>query len=235
MDTPTDAQVKSYIDSVPGLRREWGIPKAERAGTIAFGIMSVLLIAIAVGAVAYFMRVDMEIAFKNASGLIIVLVLAYVVSGVRFFQLRAERRDLEEFRKELAKRLTGNPQTDVEEQQQVEASFRWNSLHYRTIARMIGITGLIILTINTYQSGTIDYARMLLFDGAILVYLTGAFWNNFAFKADLLTVELQERSRATIRWQTEHPGEAQAQIGEQEPDKLPEHGAHSKDDDSTGA
>lgn len=43
---------------------------------------------------------------------------------------------------------------------------------------MIGIAGLVILTINTYQVGTVDFARVLLFDGAILIYLAGAFWNN---------------------------------------------------------
>ena len=209
MDMPSNEQVKSYIDSVPGLRDEWGIPKAKRLSTFTFGLMSLLLIAVVVGAVAYIMRVDTSISFKHLDGLVIVLVLAYVVSGIRLFQLRAERAELPGFRKMLAQNLTGDPQTDPEVQTRVEAEYKWESIRYQRIARMIGLAALIIIAINTYQVGTNDFARVLLFDGAILIYLTGAFWCNFAFKADLLEVELEERSRATIRWQTEHPGEAQ--------------------------
>lgn len=205
MTTPTDEQVQSYIDSVPGLRDEWGITSSRRMGTIAFVLMNAFLVAITIGVIAYFVLVDPRIAHQGVSGLVIVLVLAYVVSAIRFFQLRAERVELPAFRKALVSHLTGNPETDVETQTRVETEFRWESLRYRTVARMIGIAGLIILTINTYQTGMMDYGRILLFDGAILVYLTGAFWNNYAFKTDLLEVELQERSRATIRWQTEHP------------------------------
>lgn len=102
---------------------------------------------------------------------------------------------------------------------QAEADYRWESIRYQRIARMIGLAALIIIAINTYQVGTNDFARVLLFDGAILIYLTGAFWCNFAFKAELLEVELEERSRATIKWQTEHPGEAQAE--EQEAGDAP--------------
>ena len=47
--------------------------------------------------------------------------------------------------------------------------------------------------------------RLDLSDGAILVYLTGAFWNNFAFKAELLELELVERTRATLQYQKAHP------------------------------
>lgn len=117
---------------------------------------------------------------------------------------------------------------------QAEADYRWESIRYQRIARMIGLAALIIIAINTYQVGTNDFARVLLFDGAILIYLTGAFWCNFAFKAELLEVELEERSRATIKWQTEHPGEAQAE--EQEAGDAPVEpivrGAHSKVDDA---
>ena len=229
MNTPSDEQVKSYIDSVPGLRDEWGIPKAKRLGTIAFGLMNLFLVAIVVGAVAYLVRVDASISFKHLDGLVIVLVLAFVVSGIRIFQLRAERAELPGFRKMLAQHLTGNPQTDPEAQTRVEAEYRWESIRYQRIARMIGLAGLIIIAINTYQVGTNDFGRVLLFDAAILVYLTGAFWNNFAFKADLLEVELEERSRATIKWQTEHPGEVQAEESQQELDALD---APKNEDDS---
>ena len=224
MNTPTDEQVKSYIKSVPGLRQTWGIPKAKNMGTVALALMSLLLMGVTVGAVVYFMRVDTSISFKHADGLLIVLALAYAVSALRVFQLRAERNELPGFRKLLAQRLTGNPETDGEAQMQAD----------QRIARMIGLAALIIIGINTYQVGTNDFARVLIFDGAILIYLTGAFWCNFAFKAELLEVELEERSRATIKWQTEHPGEAQAE--EQEADDAPARpaatGAHSKDEGS---
>lgn len=230
MDAPTDEQVKAYIDSVPGLREEWGIPKSKRMGTIALVLMNLFLVAITIGAIVYFAFASSGAAHQGVSGLVIVLVLAYAVSAVRLFQLRAERAELPAFRKMLASRLTGNPETDVEAQTRVETEFRWESLRYRTVARMIGIAALIILTINTYQIGIVDYGRVLLFDGAILVYLTGAFWNNYAFKADLLEVELEERSRATIGWQTEHPNaEQQAASGELE--ESPSHDA--KDDSSS--
>lgn len=234
MNTPTDEQVKSYIKSVPGLRQTWGIPKAKNMGTVALALMSLLLMGVTVGTVAYFMRVDTSISFKHADGLLIVLALAYAVSALRVFQLRAERNELPGFRKLLAQRLTGNPETDGEAQMQAETDYKWESIRYQRIARMIGLAALIIIAINTYQVGTNDFARVLIFDGAILIYLTGAFWCNFAFKAELLEVELEERSRATIKWQTEHPGEAQAE--EQEADDAPARpaatGAHSKDEGS---
>lgn len=231
MDTPTDEQVRSYIDSVAGLRREWGIPKAKRASTIAFVLMNICLIAVIVGAIAYFMFGNPNVVDKGLDGLIIVLALAYVVSGIRIFQLRAERAELPGFRKMLAQHLTGNPQTDPEVQTRVEAEYRWTSIRYQRIARMIGLAGLIIIAINTYQVGVNDYGRVLLFDGAILIYLTGAFWNSFALKTDLLEVELEERSRATIKWQTEHPGEAQAETAQDDVPAEPiVRGAHSKDD-----
>ncbi|GEM_PF-6824525 len=234
MNTPTDEQVKSYIKSVPGLRQTWGIPKAKSMGTVALALMCLLLMGVLVGAAAYFMRVDTSISFKHADGLVIVLVLAYVVSGIRVLQLRAERAELPGFRKLLAQRLTGDPETDGEAQMQAEADYKWESIRYQRIARMIGLAALIIIAINTYQVGTNDFARVLLFDGAILIYLTGAFWCNFAFKAELLEVELEERSRATIKWQTEHPGEAQAE--EQKAGDAPVEpivrGAHSKVDDA---
>lgn len=223
MGTPSDEQVKSYIESVPGLRDEWGIPGAKRLSTVAFVIMNACLLAIIVGVFAYFMFADASVARKDVSGMIIVLVLAYAVSAVRVFQLRAERAELPAYRKALAQKLTGNPETDPMRQSEVEGSFKWDSMKYRFVARMIGIAGLIIIAINTYQVGTTDFARVLLFDGAILAYLAGAFWNNFALKADILEVELEERSRATIKWQTEHPGEAQHQLEVQT--------THSVDDD----
>ena len=145
------------------------------------------------------------------------LVLAYAVSGLRHFQLRAERTELPKYRKALARELTGNPETDSEAQARVERNFKWESMRYRYIARMLGIAGLVIIMINTYQGATYDFARILIFDGAILIYLTGSLWNNYALKADILEVTLEERCRATIRWQTEHPGEAQEDAEDETP------------------
>ena len=207
MANPTDEQVRAYIDSVPGLRKEWGIASARRLGSVCFVLMSVLLIALAIGTIAYLAFASPDLARRSVSGLIIVIVLAYVACGLRIFQLRAERAELPAFRKALAAGLTGDPATDTQAQTRIETDFTWKSLHYRNIARLIGIAALIIIAINTYQIGVLDYARTLLFDGVIIVYLAGAFWNNFAFKAGLLEVELEERSRATIRWQTEHHDE----------------------------
>lgn len=221
--TPSDEQVEKYIDSVPGLRQEWGIPKAQRMAKVCFAIMNVCLIAIIVGVFAYFMFGDPAATRKGVSGLIIVLVLAYAVSAIRVFQLRAERAELPAYQKALAAKLTGNPETDVEAQMQVDAAFKWESLKYRYATRMIGLAGLVIITLNTYQLGMTDFARVLLFDGTIVAYLAGAFWNNFALKVDILEIDLRERSRATIRWQTEHPGATQKELEAQT--------AHSVDDE----
>lgn len=229
MDKPTDQQVEAYIKSVPGLRGEWGIPRARRTAGFAFAIMSICLIAIAAGAIVMYMMEEKALTFNDVSGVVIVLVLTYVACGLRFFQLRAERVDLIRYRKDLADGLTGDPSTDGETQMRISTNFVWKSLSYRTVERMLGIAGLVIITLNTYQSGELVFARMMLFDGAIIAFLAGAFWNNFALKADLLEVELEERSRATMKWQTEHPGEAQRQEDEAAAALMDEPvGKHSK-------
>lgn len=234
MNTPTDEQVKSYIKSVPGLRRPGAYPRRRAWAPSPSRSCACCSWESWSGPPPTSCASTPRISFKHADGLVIVLVLAYVVSGIRVLQLRAERAELPGFRKLLAQRLTGDPETDGEAQMQAEADYRWESIRYQRIARMIGLAALIIIAINTYQVGTNDFARVLLFDGAILIYLTGAFWCNFAFKAELLEVELEERSRATIKWQTEHPGEAQAE--EQEAGDAPVEpivrGAHSKVDDA---
>lgn len=233
METPTDSQVEAYIKSVPGLRKEWGIPGARRTATLCLFVMSLCLVAIVIGALYMFMFDANELSFNELTGIIIVLVLTYIVCGLRFFQLRFERKDLAGYRKALADKLVGNPTTDGDTQVRVSASYAWKKDHYRTVARMLGIAGLIIITLNTYQSGELVFSRMLLFDGAIVAFLAGTFWNNFAFKAELLEVELMERCRATMKWQTEHPDEVQNIInsdGEQNSnvsEELPE-GDHFK-------
>lgn len=204
MQAPTDQQVLDYIASVPGLREEWGITNSKRLGRALFVVMNALLLALIAGAVAYFALGDANLAIQGISGLLIVLAVAYVASALRVFQLRAERRELPAYRKALADKLTGNPETDGETQSAVATSFKWHSKHYQNVTRMIGIAGFAVICINTYQGAGADFARMLLFDGAILAYLTGALWANFAFKADILEVELEERCRATMRWQREH-------------------------------
>lgn len=99
MGTPTDEQVKSYIESVPGLREEWGISGALRLAKVTFIVMNVLLIAVIIGVIAYFAFTSPELSTKGVSGLIIILVLAYAASVVRIFQLRAERKELPRFRR----------------------------------------------------------------------------------------------------------------------------------------
>lgn len=214
METPTDKQVEAYINSVPGLRKEWGILGAKRIARVCFAIMIICLIAIVAGAIYIMIFDESKLSMNEITGIAIVLVLTYVACGLRVFQLRFERAELVRYRKALAEKLVGNPATDADTQVRISDSFAWKKDHYRTVARMIGITGFIIITLNTYQSGELVLSRMLLFDGAIIAFLAGAFWNNFAFKAEALEVELEERSRATIKWQTEHPGEAQQIINE---------------------
>ena len=208
METPADEEVKRYLDEHPEVAYAWGIPGSARFARITFVLLNIVLIAIIIGAIAYFALGDSSMVSNQVSGLIIVLVLIYAVSVVRIFQLRAERQDLPGFRELLKSRLTGHPENDVDAQVKAEQDDQWSSNRYTYICRMIGIAGLVILAINTYQVGTQDFARTLIFDGAILAYLLGALWNNFAFKTDLLTLELEERTRATIRYQSEHPSSA---------------------------
>lgn len=214
METPTDKQVEAYIKSVPGLRKEWGIPGARRIARLCSAIMIICLIAIVAGAILIMMFDESRLSMNELTGIAIVLVLTYIACGLRIFQLRFERAELVRYRKALAEKLIGNPATDADTQVRISASFAWKKDHYRTVTRMIGIAGFIIITLNTYQSGELVFSRMLLFDGAIIAFLAGAFWNNFAFKAEALEVELEERSRATMKWQMEHSDEVQQIINE---------------------
>lgn len=205
MENQANDEVQQYLNDHPEVVTTWGIPNAKRLARIAFVLLNTLLIVLIVGVFVYFSMTSYEMVTNKVSGLIIVIVLAYVVSAIRIFQLRAERKDLVRFQPFLQKRLTGNPETDVEAQMKAEEDFDWASNKFTYICRMIGIAGLVILGINTYQVGVQDFGRTLLFDGAILVYLVGAFWNNFAFKAELLKLELVERTRATLQYQKTHP------------------------------
>ena len=212
MSYPEDDELQQYFKAHPEVFDMWGIPAAQRLARITFVLLNIVLLALVVGAFAYFAMNSYEVVTNKVSGLIIVLILAYVVSAVRIFQLRAERNDLPGFRKLLKSRLTGHPERDLDAQVKAEEDYEWTSNKYVYICRMIGIAALVILGINEYQVGMQDVGRMLLFDGAILSYLLGAVWNNFAFKAELLMVELEERMRATMRYQREHPGEFDEQM-----------------------
>ena len=205
MDNQVNDEVRQYLNQHPEVVETWGIPSAKRLARMTFILLNTLLIVLIVGVFAYFSMASFETVNNQPSGLIIVIILAYIVSAVRIFQLRAERRDLVRFRPFLQQRLTGNPETDVEAQMQAEEDFDWTSNKFTYICRMIGIAGLVILGINTYQVGVQDIGRTLLFDGAILVYLIGAVWNNFAFKAELLELELVERTSKTLQYQKAHP------------------------------
>ena len=205
MDNQVNDEVRQYLDQHPEIAATWGIPNAKSLARITFILLNTLLIVLIVGVFVYFSTASFEMVNNQTSGLIIVIILAYVVSAVRIFQLRAERRDLVEFRPFLRQRLTGNPETDAEAQMQAEEDFDWTSNKFTYVCRMIGIAGLVILGINTYQVGVQDIGRTLLFDGAILAYLIGAAWNNFAFKAELLELELVERTDKTLQYQKAHP------------------------------
>lgn len=201
-----DDELQQYFDAHPEVPEMWGIPSAQNIARITFLLHNLVLLVLVIGVFAYFSLNSYEMVTNQISGLIIVLILVYVVSAVRVFQLRAERRDLPGFRKLLRSRLTGHPESDVEVQLKAEEDYQWTSNRYVYICRMIGLAALVILGINEYQIGVQDFGRMLLFNGAILAYLLGALWNNFAFKTELLIVELEERTRAAIRYQREHPG-----------------------------
>ena len=205
MDNPQDEELQQYFNAHPEVLTTWGIPGAQRLMRITFVLLNVALFALIVGFFAYTALNDESVVTNEISGLIIVLVLVYVVSAVRIFQLRAERRDLPGFRELLKKRLTGHPENDIDAQMKAELEYQWTSNKYTYICRMIGIAALVILGINEYHVGFQDVGRMLLFDCAIAAYLLGALWNNFAFKSELLMLELEERTRATLRYQREHP------------------------------
>ncbi len=205
MSYSEDEELQQYLEAHPEVPAAWGIPGAQRLAKGSFILLNTVLLALIVGVFAYMALNDESVVTKEISGLIIVLVLAYVVSAIRVFQLRAERKDLPGFRKLLRSRLTGSPETDVEAQVKAEKDYEWTSNRYTYICRMIGIAGLVILGINEYHVGMQDVGRTLLFDGAILSYLMGAVWNNFAFKSELLMLELEERTRSTLRYQREHP------------------------------
>lgn len=105
---PNDEEVLQYIESIPNLRTEWGITGSKKMATITFVLLNILLVVVIIGTIVYFM-LDGQQASHNVSGLLIVLVLAYAVSGLRHFQLRAERAELPKYRKALARELAATP------------------------------------------------------------------------------------------------------------------------------
>lgn len=196
--------LREHLDD-PQVRRAWNIPKAHRYAKICAVAHIVALVAMAAALIAYFVLADPAFKANRPSGLITVVLLAFAVSIMRFPQLKAEIRDLEGFKRELARNLNGQDAHDVEAQVAVEAGYRWPSRHYRVIAAMAGVTAFIVLTINTYQINNLDLFRTIVFDLAIVAYLAGALWNNFAFKAELLEAELEVRMRASLEYRQRDP------------------------------
>lgn len=205
--------LREHLDD-PQVRRAWNIPAANRYAKICAVVHIVALVAMVAGLIAYFALADRAFVANRPSGLVIVVLLAFAVSVMRFPQLKAEIRDLAEFKRGLAKVLNGQDAHDVEAQLDYEAGYLWPSRHYSVVAKMAGVTAFIVLIINTYQIANLDLFRTIVFDLAIVSYLSGAMWNNFAFKAELLEAELEVRMRASLEYRERDPEGFDAQYNE---------------------
>lgn len=205
--------LREYLDD-PQVRHAWNIPKANRYAKVFAVVHIVALVAMVAALIAYFALADRALVANRPSGLVIVAVLAFAVSIMRFPQLRAEIRDLAAFKRELARNLNGQDAHDVDAQQRVEEGYLWPSRHYSVVAKMAGVTAFIVLIINTYQIAGLDLFRTVVFDLAIVAYLAGSLWNNFAFKAELLEAELEVRMRASLEYRERDPEGFQRQYDE---------------------
>lgn len=205
--------LREHLDD-PQVRRAWNIPAANRYAKICAVVHIVALVAMVAGLIAYFALADRAFVANRPSGLVIVVVLAFAVSVMRFPQLKAEIRDLADFKRGLAKVLNGQDAHDVEAQERYEAGYLWPSRHFSVVAKMAGVTAFIVLIINTYQVANLDLFRTIVFDLAIVSYLAGALWNNFAFKAELLEAELEVRMRASLEYRERDPEGFDAQYNE---------------------
>lgn len=219
-----EERLREHLDDRE-VRTIWGIPMAARWARFAGAAHFVALAAMCIALIAYLIVGDQELVNNRLSGLIIVVLLVFAVSILRFFQIRKEKEDLADFKKALARSFTGEDQHDIEAQLSVEASYVWPSRHLSVLTRMAGVTAFIILIINTYQIGNLDLFRTIVFDLGIVTYLAGSLWNNFSFKEALLEAELEERLRASLQYRDAHP-----ELFEQEED-----GWTDKDIDFSGS
>lgn len=193
--------------SHPVVLETWGITKTERYAKIFGALHLVALVAMTVTLIAYFVTSPADMIQNRTSGLVIVVVLIYAISVVRFTQISAEKKDIPDFKAALARELTGQDEHDVAAQDALESSYHWPSRHYMIITRMAFITAFVVLMINTYQLGRLDFMRTVVFDLSILTYLLGSLWNNYTFKNLLLRAELEERLRAAMEYRDAHPEE----------------------------
>ena len=196
--------VQEHLED-PTVLEAWGVKAARKYTRWTAIIHFILLAALAIAFACYFLFADAALRANRISGLIIVVLLVYAVSGMRFFQLKAERQDLPAFIAELSRKLNGEDAHDMAAQEEVEMSYLWPSRHYSIIGRMAGFTALAVLCINSYQLGQLDILRTVVFDIAIATYLVGSLWNNCAFKAELLYAELEARLRASLKFRDEEP------------------------------
>ena len=215
MNPQDEKQVRELLASAEA-RDQWGITTAHRYARVCFIFHMTALIAMVGTAIYYLLAGDSSLNTQRTSGLFIVLALVFAVSVLRIFQLRAEICELPDFKHALARKLTGEDEHDTQAQAELEKSYVWRCKPYQIVARMAGITALVLILINTNQLQVLDSMRTIVFDFCILTFLAGASWNNFAFKEMLLTAELEERARASARWRREHPQELLANEPEAE-------------------
>lgn len=191
--------------SHPAVLDAWGVTKTERYAKVFGALHLIALAAMTIALIIYFTASPAEAVQNRTSGLVIVVVLIYAISAVRFLQIKAEKADIPDFKAKLAQELNGQDEHDVAAQDALEESYRWPSRHYMLISRMAFITAFIVLMINTYQLGRLDFMRTVVFDLSILTYLLGSLWNNYTFKNCLLVAELEERLRAVMEYRNAHP------------------------------
>ena len=195
----------------PEVRYAWRIPQASSYARIAAVVHIVALVAMTAALIAYFVTGSQQMVGNRISGLVIVVLMVYAISILRAFQIKAELSDLKDFGQELRRNFDGRDEHDVAAQIAVEETYLWPSRHYSVVAKMAGFTAFAVLVINTYQLGTMDILRTVVFDLGILAYLAGSLWNNFTFKAALLEEELEQRMRASLEFKERCPEEYAAQ------------------------
>ena len=191
----------------PVVLNEWGITAARKYARVFKIVHLLAIVLMTVAFILYLTCAGHTYVNTRISGFVIVVVLAYAASILRFFQIKTELADIPRFKEVMAKNLNGQDEHDMAVQEALEAEFIWPSRHYQVIARMAGITMLSVLCINTAQLGHVDIFRTVCFDLSIITFLMGSLWNNFTLKDALLTGELEERLKASLAYRDAHPEE----------------------------
>lgn len=193
-------QVERII-SDDAVLQQWGITQARRASRVAYVVFLVAIAATALLSGTYIALGDQSLVWVNSMGLFFILVMAIVTAVLRFFQIKAQRADIERFVPFLRRRLTGDPQTDAQAQVAAETEFEWKSRSYLIVIRMIELAMVVLIAVNTYQSITVDMWRQFVYDGCIAIAIAGFAWNQFLLRSELLYEELVVRTEATVRYQ----------------------------------